>query len=162
MAVRGIVTALPACSPPGHILPEEDEGNGSDSRGQSPQPPTAASDGQERPARRRECRPRRTERAGQRAAEVRYERRRDDPPNQSCARHRGQGTSPGLQAMTAIIVSAPAALREQPDRVTGKMELALRLAALRQGPSTSTTASIARRWLALMMRSRVMMRTSTD
>jgi hypothetical protein len=95
MAVRGIVTALPACSPPDHILPEEDEVNGSDSRGQSPRPPTAASEGQERPARRRECRPRRTERAGQRAAEVRDERRRDDPPNQRCARHRGQGTSPG-------------------------------------------------------------------
>jgi transposase len=61
-----------------------------------------------------------------------------------------------MQAMNAIIVSAPAALREQLDRVTGKMELVLRLAALRQGPITSTTASanvslsaIARRWLAL-------------
>jgi transposase len=51
--------------------------------------------------------------------------------------------------MTAIIVSAPAALREQLDRVTGKMELVLRVAALRQGPITSTTASIARHWLAV-------------
>jgi hypothetical protein len=47
MAVKGTVTALRAGSPPGHIFPEEDERNGSDSRGQSPQPPTAASEGQE-------------------------------------------------------------------------------------------------------------------
>ena len=41
----------------------------------------------------------------------------------------------------AIIVNAPAALREQLDRVTGKMTLIRRLAALRPGPITSTTAS---------------------
>jgi transposase len=61
-----------------------------------------------------------------------------------------------MQTLKAIIVSAPAALREQLDRVTGKMTLVRRLAALRPGPITSTTASaktslraISRRWLAL-------------
>ena len=61
-----------------------------------------------------------------------------------------------MQTLKAIIVSAPAALREQLDRVTGKMALVRRLAALRPGPITSTTASaktslraISRRWLAL-------------
>ena len=46
-----------------------------------------------------------------------------------------------MQTLKAIIVSAPAALREQLDRVTGKMTLIRRLAALRPGPITSTTAS---------------------
>jgi transposase len=61
-----------------------------------------------------------------------------------------------MQTLKAIIVSAPAALREQLDRVTGTMTLVRRLAALRPGPITSTTASaktslraISRRWLAL-------------
>jgi transposase len=61
-----------------------------------------------------------------------------------------------MQTLKAIIVSAPAALREQLDPVTGKMTLIRRLAALRPGPINSTTASakvglraISRRWLAL-------------
>jgi len=61
-----------------------------------------------------------------------------------------------MQTLKAIIVSSPAVLREQLDRVTGKMTLIRHLAALRPGPLTSTTASaktalraIARRWLAL-------------
>ena len=61
-----------------------------------------------------------------------------------------------MQTLKAIIVSAPAALREQLDRVTGKMTLVRHLAALRPGPINSTTASakvglraISRRWLAL-------------
>lgn len=61
-----------------------------------------------------------------------------------------------MQALKAIIVSAPSALREQLDGMRGKMTLLRHLAALRPGPLTSTTASaktslraIARRWLAL-------------
>ena len=61
-----------------------------------------------------------------------------------------------MQALKAIIVSAPSALREQLDRLTGKMTLLRYLAALRPGPLTSTMVSvktslraIARRWLAL-------------
>ena len=61
-----------------------------------------------------------------------------------------------MQTLKAIIVSAPAALREQLDPVRGKMTLLRRLAALRPGPLTSTLASakaslraIARRWLTL-------------
>ena len=62
-----------------------------------------------------------------------------------------------MQALKAIIVcSAPDALREQLDQVSGKMTLLRRLAALRPGPLTSTLASaktslraIARRWLLL-------------
>ncbi len=61
-----------------------------------------------------------------------------------------------MQTLKAIIVSAPAALREQLGRVTGKMTLVRHLAALRPGPINSTTASakvglraISRRWLAL-------------
>jgi hypothetical protein len=61
-----------------------------------------------------------------------------------------------MQTLKAIIVSAPATLREQLDCVTGKMTLIRQLAAMRPGPITSTMASakaslgaIARRWLAL-------------
>ena len=61
-----------------------------------------------------------------------------------------------MLALKAIIVSAPAALREQLEAITGKMTLVRRLAALRPGPLTTTTASakaglraIARRWLDL-------------
>jgi transposase len=64
--------------------------------------------------------------------------------------------SQAMHAIRAIIVSAPSALREQLDRLTGKMTLLRSLAALRPGPLTSTTASaktslraIARRWLDL-------------
>jgi transposase len=64
--------------------------------------------------------------------------------------------SQAMQALKAIIVSAPSALREQLEHLTGKMTLLRHLAALRPGSLTSTTASakvslraIARRWLAL-------------
>ncbi|MCR0984873.1 IS110 family transposase [Roseomonas populi] len=64
--------------------------------------------------------------------------------------------SQAMQALKAIIVSAPSALREGLDRLHGKMALLRHLAALRPGPLTSTMASakaslraIARRWLAL-------------
>ncbi|WP_211257582.1 IS110 family transposase [Muricoccus aerilatus] len=64
--------------------------------------------------------------------------------------------SQAMQALKAIIVSAPLALREGLDRLTGKMALLRHLAALPTGPLTSTMASakaslraIARRWLAL-------------
>jgi transposase len=61
-----------------------------------------------------------------------------------------------MLALKATIVGAPAALREQLEAITGKMTLVRRLAALRPGPLTTTTASakaglraIARRWLDL-------------
>jgi transposase len=61
-----------------------------------------------------------------------------------------------MLALKAIIVSAPAALREQLDALAGKMALVRHLAALRPGPLTTPTASaktslraIARRWLDL-------------
>ena len=61
-----------------------------------------------------------------------------------------------MVTLKSIIVSAPAALREQLDGITGKMALIRYLAALRPGALTSTTASakaalraLARRWLAL-------------
>ena len=61
-----------------------------------------------------------------------------------------------MQALKAVIVGAPAALREQLDLERGKMALLRRCAGLRPGPITSTTASakavlraIARRWLEL-------------
>ncbi len=61
-----------------------------------------------------------------------------------------------MLTLKAIIVAAPAALREQIEVITGKMALVRHLAALRPGPLTSTTASakaslraIARRWLDL-------------
>jgi hypothetical protein len=67
-----------------------------------------------------------------------------------------KGRTQAMLTLKAIIVSAPAALRGQLDRITGRMTLIRRLAALRPGPITSTTASakaslraIARRWLAL-------------
>ena len=67
-----------------------------------------------------------------------------------------KGRTQAMQTVKAIIVTAPASLREQLDGITGKMTLIRRLAALRPGKLTSTTASakaslraIARRWLAL-------------
>jgi len=64
--------------------------------------------------------------------------------------------SQAMLVLKAMIVSAPSALRERLDGLTGKMTLLRHLAALRPGPLTSTTASakaslraIARRWLAL-------------
>ena len=67
-----------------------------------------------------------------------------------------KGRTQAMVRLKAIIVSAPAALRERLDRIGGKMALLRHLAALRPGPITSTTASakaslraIARRWLAL-------------
>jgi transposase len=67
-----------------------------------------------------------------------------------------KGRSQAMQTIKAIIVGAPAALRERIDRLTGKVTLIRYLAALRPGPLTSTTASaktslraIARRWLIL-------------
>jgi hypothetical protein len=67
-----------------------------------------------------------------------------------------KGRSQAMQTLKALIVSAPAALREQLDAIQGKMTLIRRLAALRPGVMTSVTASakmalraIARRWLAL-------------
>jgi transposase len=67
-----------------------------------------------------------------------------------------KGRSQAMLTVKAIIVTAPAGLREQLDGITGKMALIRRLAALRPGKLTSTTASakaslraIARRWLAL-------------
>jgi transposase len=67
-----------------------------------------------------------------------------------------KGRSQAMQTLKAIIVSAPATLREQLDSVTGKMTLIRQLAAMRPGPVTSTMASakaslraIARRWLVL-------------
>ena len=61
-----------------------------------------------------------------------------------------------MLALKAIIVGAPAALRERLEAVTGKVALVRHLAALRPGPLASTTASaeaslraIARRWLDL-------------
>jgi transposase len=67
-----------------------------------------------------------------------------------------KGRTQAMQTVKAMIVTAPASLREQLDGITGKMTLIRRLAALRPGKLTSTTASakaslraIARRWLAL-------------
>lgn len=64
--------------------------------------------------------------------------------------------SQAMVALKALIVGAPVALREQLDRVGGKVTLVRHLAALRPGPIASTTASakaglraLARRWLAL-------------
>jgi transposase len=61
-----------------------------------------------------------------------------------------------MVTLKALIVSAPAALREQLEGISGKMALIRHLAALRPGALTSTTASakaalraLARRWLAL-------------
>jgi transposase len=67
-----------------------------------------------------------------------------------------KGRTQAMLTLKALIVSSPVALREQLDRVAGKMALVRHLAALRPGPLTSTTASVktglralARRWLAL-------------
>jgi len=67
-----------------------------------------------------------------------------------------KGRTQAMQTLKAIIVSSADALREQLDRLAGKMTLIRHLAALRPGLLTSTTASaktslraIARRWLAL-------------
>jgi transposase len=61
-----------------------------------------------------------------------------------------------MLTLKAIIVGAPATLRERLEAIAGKMALVRHLAALRPGPLTSTTASakaglraIARRWLDL-------------
>jgi transposase len=61
-----------------------------------------------------------------------------------------------MLALKAIIVGAPAALRERLDTIRGTMALVRHLASLRPGPLTTTTASakaslraIARRWLDL-------------
>ncbi len=61
-----------------------------------------------------------------------------------------------MVALKALVISAPAALRERLDRIGGRVSLVRHLAALRPGPITSTTASakaglraLARRWLAL-------------
>jgi transposase len=67
-----------------------------------------------------------------------------------------KGRTQALLTVKAIIVTAPALLREQLDGITGTMALIRHLAALRPGKLTSTTASakaslraIARRWLVL-------------
>ena len=64
--------------------------------------------------------------------------------------------SQAMVTLKTIIVNAPAALREQLERLPGKMGLIRHLAALRPGALTSTTASakvalraLARRWLML-------------
>src|SRR5215213_4491019 len=61
-----------------------------------------------------------------------------------------------MLALKALIVGAPAALRERLEAITGKMALVRHLAALRPGPLSTTNASakaslraIARRWLDL-------------
>jgi transposase len=61
-----------------------------------------------------------------------------------------------MVTLKTIIVNAPVALREQLERITGKMTLIRHLAALRPGAMTSPTASakaalraLARRWLVL-------------
>jgi transposase len=61
-----------------------------------------------------------------------------------------------MLTLKAIIIGAPAELREQLEGIRGKLTLVRHVAALRPGPMTSTTASakaalraIARRWLAL-------------
>ena len=67
-----------------------------------------------------------------------------------------KGRTQAMLTLKALIISSPVALREQLERVVGKMALVRHLAALRPGPLTSTTASaktglraIAQRWLAL-------------
>jgi len=55
-----------------------------------------------------------------------------------------KGRSQAMQTLKAIIVNSPAALREQLDRVTGKITLLRRLAAMRPGPITSTMDSAVR------------------
>ena len=67
-----------------------------------------------------------------------------------------KGRTQAMLTLKTLIISSPVALREQLERVVGKMALVRHLAALRPGPLTSTTASaktglraIAQRWLAL-------------
>jgi transposase len=67
-----------------------------------------------------------------------------------------KGRTQAMQTLKAIIVSAPAALREQLEGIGGKMTPIRQLAAMRPGPIDSTMASakaslraIAQRWLAL-------------
>lgn len=67
-----------------------------------------------------------------------------------------KGRSQAMLALKAIIVGAPAALREHLDALSGKMALIRHIAAFRPGPLVSTVASaktslraIARRWLQL-------------
>ena len=69
---------------------------------------------------------------------------------------RDQWVAGATPTIKAIIVCSPDALREQLDKINGKMTLLRRLAALRPGSLTSTLASakaslraIARRWLLL-------------
>jgi transposase len=64
--------------------------------------------------------------------------------------------SQAMLTIKALIVGAPAALRQELERIAGKMALVRHLAASRPGPIASTTASakaglraLARRWLAL-------------
>jgi transposase len=68
-----------------------------------------------------------------------------------------------MLTLKAVIIAAPAALREKLEAITGTMALVRHLAALRPGAMTSPTASVkaslralARRWLASMPRSRPM------
>ena len=51
-----------------------------------------------------------------------------------------KGRSQAMLTLKSLIISSPTALREQLDRLTGKMTLVRHLAALRPGPLTSTTA----------------------
>lgn len=67
-----------------------------------------------------------------------------------------KGRTQAMLTLKALIVSAPAALREQLDSLTGKMALIRHLAALRPGRLATTVASakfslraLARRWLDL-------------
>lgn len=67
-----------------------------------------------------------------------------------------KGRTQAMLTLKAIMVGAPAELRERLEALTGKMKLIRHLAALRPGPLTSTMASaklglraIARRWLQL-------------
>ena len=72
-----------------------------------------------------------------------------------------------MLALKALVVGAPAALRERLEAIAGEMALIRHLAAPRPGPPTSTTASakaslraLARRWLDLDAEIRVMTRIS--
>src|SRR3712207_6038295 len=57
-----------------------------------------------------------------------------------------------MLALKALLIGAPAALREQLEAITGKMALVRHLAALRRGPLTTTTASARARLRALAPR----------
>lgn len=67
-----------------------------------------------------------------------------------------KGRAQAMLTLKTLIVNAPAALREQLDRIAGRVTLVRHLSALRPGPVVTTTASSkaalrapARRWLAL-------------